>query len=163
MHVRAVCSSLLQGRSDDELAAAGGGAEPSLSHLVGARIIEQLVVNGVDGEGTLYPLREWLLEHTRCCNDAAPAHAHGHAHGHGADPFSLTAPSPAGGPPCEVTVAEFVRLLKDFSVMYTPDDVSELVTDLGVVASSVVRTKQRNAVFQDAFADSLFKVGVGAK
>ena len=71
----------------------------------------------------------------------------------------LTYPRPLSlplGPPCEVTVAELLQLLKDFSVMYRPEEIAELVTDLGVFPSSIVKPRNRSQTFQDTFTDSVF-------
>ena len=134
----------------------------------GAAIIEQLVVNGVDNDGLLYPLREWLLDHTQCCNNTnsltggggggrqQPISSRSQQQVPQEDVFSLTAGGGASGLPCEVTVAELLQLLKDFSVMYRPEEIAELVTEMGVFPSTVVKPRNRSQTLQDTFADSVF-------
>ena len=170
VHIRAVCSSLAQGLNNDEHTPYSqnmGGI--GVYTGVGKELLNQLLVNGVNDQGLLHPIREWLIKYTKCChkerssrqrtvNDATSisdaydllhrdTHHDKYGDGDGNNKFDHRHRY-------EVTVSEFIQLLRDFNVMYRLENVAELLQDIGVFPSqSVVSSKKGNEVFQDKFTE----------
>ena len=118
IHVRTVCSSICQENENEE-------KFDNFSYQFGGRvqknkipgIIEQLLVNGVDGEGLLIPIRNWLLNNTINSN------------------WILNNNNTNNSNIFELSIKQFTDLLKEFNVMGNTQEIIAIITEIGIFPS----------------------------
>ena len=80
-------------------------------------IIEQLLVNGVDSEGLLIPIRNWLLNNTINSN------------------WILNNNNTNNSNIFELSIKQFTDLLKEFNVMGNTQEIIAIITEIGIFPS----------------------------